>query len=502
MFEPLFEALNVILLPQNVIAMVLGTIGGIMFGAMPGLTGSTGISMLIPLTFGMNPLVAMAAMAGIHNGGSYGGAIPAILLRIPGTPGAIVTTFDGYPMSQQGHTARALKLAALSSAVGGMISALALMLLAPPLVEVALAFGPGEIFWLCFFGLSSIAVLLSDDPLKGLLAACFGVMVSLIGQDFANGYERYSFDFIELADGIPLLVIMVGMYALTPCWGMGEKAIKTGIGRENLNFSGTDKMADWPWRGILFGWLRSIPLGMVIGILPGVGGLAAGFIAYNAAKASAKDPDSFGKGNPVGVAIAESANNADNAAAMVPALTLGIPGSGAAALVLGGLMVHGLQPGTDLFQEAPNVVFGYMWAMFITSGLIIVFGGIIGTRIFANVLLIPQVVLMPLIVCVCVVGIYSFRNDVADAYIMFIFGFIGYAFHRLDFPIAPVILGLVLGDKAEFNFRTALKIGFGDWTVLFSSTISVILASLVFLVLIYPAIRAIRNRKQNNKDSS
>jgi putative tricarboxylic transport membrane protein len=201
---------------------------------------------------------------------------------------------------------------------------------------------------------------------------------------------------------------------------------------------------------------------------------------------SADDPDSFGKGNPVGVAIAESANNADNAAAMVPALTLGIPGSGVAALMLGGLLVHGLQPGPDLFQESSDVVFGYMWAMLITSALIIPFGGIIATRIFANILRVPQMVLMPLIIAVCTVGMYAFRNDVFDAVLMLIFGIVGYAFERLKVPIAPIILGLVLGDKAEFNFRTALKIGFGDWTYLLKNPISIGLASLTVLVLFYP----------------
>ena len=486
MFEPLIISFWVVMQPEVLLAMVLGLIGGIMFGAMPGLTASTGISLLIPLTFGMNPVIALAIMAGIHNGGSYGGSIPAILLRIPGVPGAIVTTFDGYPMAQQGSAARAVRIAAVSSAVGGMISALSLILLAPPLVEISLAFGPSEIFWLSVFGLASIGVFLADDTIKGLLGGCFGVMLSLIGVDTVTGFERFTFDILELSDGIPLLIMLVGMYALTPAWQMAERAKKDAISAKDLTFGQKDNYRDWPWTPIIRGWGRSIPLGIGIGILPGVGGLAAGLIAYNEAKRSADDPDSFGKGNPVGVAIAESANNADNAAAMVPALTLGIPGSGVAALMLGGLLVHGLQPGPDLFQEASDVVFGYMWAMLITSALIIPFGGIIATRVFANILRVPQMVLMPLIIAVCTVGMYAFRNDVFDAVLMLIFGIVGYAFERLKVPIAPIILGLVLGDKAEFNFRTALKIGFGDWTYLLKNPISIGLAALTVLVLLYP----------------
>jgi putative tricarboxylic transport membrane protein len=485
-FEPLWNSLWAVFQLDVIFAMALGLVGGIIFGAIPGLTASIGISLLIPLTFGMNPLVALAIMAGIHNGGSYGGAIPAILLRIPGAPGAIVTTFDGYPMAQQGFAARAVRIAAVSSAAGGMVSALSLMLLAPPLVAISLAFGPAEIFWLSMFGLASIGVFLADDMVKGLLAGCFGVMVSLIGVDSVTGFERFTFGSLELADGIPLLIMLVGMYALTPAWQMAERAIQKGASSEEFSLDHKDDYRDWPWSPIAKGWARSIPLGILVGILPGVGGLAAGLIAYNEAKRSADDPDSFGKGNPVGVAIAESANNADNAAAMVPALTLGIPGSGVAALMMGGLLVHGLQPGPDLFQEASDVVFGYMWAMLITSALIIPLGGVIATRVFAHILRVPQVMLMPLIIAVCSVGMFSFQNDLFDVVLMLCFGLIGYSFERLKFPVAPMILGLVLGEKAEFNLRTALKIGRGDYTVLVTHPISIVLASLTVLVLVYP----------------
>ena len=504
MFEPLFNTFWVVMQPEVLLAMTLGLIGGIFFGAMPGLTAATGISLLIPLSFGMNPVIALSIMAGIHNGASYGGAIPAILLRIPGVPGAIVTTFDGYPMAQQGLAARAVRIAAVSSAVGGMISALSLMLLAPPLVAISLAFGPAEIFWLCIFGLASIGVFLAEDTIKGLLSGGFGVMLSLIGLDRATGFERFTFDILELSDGIPLLIMLVGMYALTPAWQMAERAQKTGVSGNDKSFNQKDDFRDWPWKPIAKGWSRSIPLGILIGILPGVGGIAAGLIAYNEAKRAADDPDSFGKGNPVGVAIAESANNADNAAAMIPALTLGIPGSGVAALMLGGLLVHGLQPGPHLFQEASDVVYGYMWAMLITSALIIPFGGVIATKIFANILRVPQVMLMPLIIAICTVGIFSYRNDIFDAYLMLIFGLIGYAFERLKFPIAPLILGLVLGNKAEFNFRTTMKIGFGDWTILLQNPISIILAGLTVLVLVYPLWKNYRRgrKKQQNATAS
>ena len=318
MIEPFYNSLWVILEWQNILAMVVGVIGGIIFGAIPGLTATMGIALLIPLTFGMSPLMALGMMAGIHNGGSYGGAIPAVLLRIPGTPGAIATTFDGYPMAQQGLAERALKIACVSSAVGGMVSAVSLMILSPPLAEFALAFGPPEIFWISLFGLSSIAVLLGSDPIKGLMASCIGLVLGMVGLDHVTGYERFTFDTLELSAGLQLIVIMVGVYALPPAFQMAERAIMTGVKSKDLEFKGKSDMSNWPWAQIFPAWIRANVIGIIIGILPGVGGVVGAFIAYNETKRSSKDPESFGKGNPVGVAVAECANNADNAAAMIP----------------------------------------------------------------------------------------------------------------------------------------------------------------------------------------
>ncbi len=495
MFEPLYDAFFFIMQPSNLLGMLIGTIIGIIFGAIPGLTGGIAIVLIIPFTYGVSPLAALAVIAGLHNGSSYGGAVPAVLLGIPGHSGAICTTFDGHPMAQQGFALRALKIAAVSSAFGGVISALCLMFMAPPLAEVSLAFGPAEIFWLCVFGLSSIAVLISDDPIKGLLASCFGIIVSLVGIDAATGYARYNFGFIELTEKFHLAVIMVGMYAISMSWDMAQTGKTTDIDA-SLKAIKTkkDHMRDWPWRSIWGGWARSIPLGVLVGILPGVGGSVAGFIAYNEAKRASKDPDSFGKGNPVGVAIAESANNADNAAVMIPALTLGIPGSGVAALIMGGLMVHGLQPGPDLFLESPDIVFGFMWALLITSVMLFPVGGVIATRIFAKILNLPPTMLLIIITSFCFIGIYAIGNSMFNVYITLAFGFIGYAFRHLNFPIAPAVLGLVLGEKAEYNFNTAMNLGLGNPMALVDSTISIVIACLIALVLLRPLFGYARNK--------
>lgn len=493
--EQIFSALLATLQWPILLSMLLGLCAGIIVGAIPGLTASIGISLLIPLTFSMDPLFAFAMMAGIHNGGSYGGAIPAILLKIPGTPGAICTTLDGYPMAQQGRAPAALKIAAVSSAVGGTLSAIVLLLLAPPLAEITLAFGPPEIFWVNVFGLCSVAILLGDDPLKGLLAACFGLMIGMVGSDHVTGIERYTFDVLELHEGFPLLVVLVGMYALPPAWQMLEERATKGLDvSSSLKPDAGENM--FKWLSMTGVWLKSSVIGIVIGLLPGVGGAASGFVAYNEIRRTAKDPDSFGKGNPLGVASSEASNNADNGASMVPALTLGVPGSGVAALMLGALVIHGMQPGPELFTENATVVYGYIWAMLITSIAISIFGGIIATKIFANVLKVPPVQLMPLIVGLTFVGIFTFQNAMFNVYAMFAFGLIGYAMIRLKFPIPPVVIGLVLGDNAENAMRISLLISKGDPTIFVTRPISLILVILIALILSYPLFGAWRARRK------
>lgn len=493
MLEDILHAGLVILDWQPVLAMLSGVVIGILVGAVPGLTATMGIALVIPFTFSMDTLSALGLLAGIHNGASYGGAIPAILLRIPGSPGAITTTWDGYPMAKKGLAGDALRLAAISSAVGGMISALALITLAPPLANITLAFGPPEIFWVNMFGLASIAVLLGDDVLRGIMAACFGLLLGTVGLDGVTGNERFTFGVLPLISGLPLLIVMVGMYSLPPAWEMAERAIRTGLSKEDLTFRAAQRLVDLGRLMVI--WIRSSLIGIIIGILPGASGIGQ-FIAYNETVRASRDPDSFGKGNPEGVATAESVNNADNAAAMIPALTLGIPGSGIAALMLGALLIHGLQPGSELFRNSPDVVYGYTLQMFLTSAVLLFVGGQIATRIFAQVLRMPQVLLMPMVVCMTVAGAYVYQNSYFDVYEMLAFGFIGLAMERLRFPMACVIVGLVLGAKAEFNLRISLRLSNGDWAVFFHSTISQIAIALTAIVIAYPIIRYIRDRRK------
>ncbi|MFY0735148.1 tripartite tricarboxylate transporter permease [Aurantimonas sp. NFXS3] len=475
--------------------MVAGVVLGIAIGALPGLSATMGIAVLIPLTFGLDPLVGLGMMAGIYNGAMYGGAIPAVLLRIPGTPASIVTTFDGYPMAQKGEAGRALQIAVVSSAIGGMVSAVVLMTLAPPLARVTLAFGPAEYFWVGIFGLSAIAVFVGKNPIKGVLSACIGLLIGCIGIDTITGAQRFTFGNINLYDGFNIVVLLTGLYAIPPAIAMAEEAVKTGISRDKLRVKSSHGMFD-DWRRLWKTWTRSSIIGVIVGLLPGAGGNIAAFLSYNEAKRASKTPDEFGEGSPEGVAAGECGNNADNSAALVPALTLGVPGSSVAAVILGGLLIHGLRPGPALFRDYPDVVYGFMIQMFVTSALLMFIGGIIGTRVFIHVLRLPRVLLVPLIAGLTAVGVYSINNSMFDLYMMLGFGLLGYAMERLDFPLAPAVLGLILGPMAEENMRLALLISQNDWLVFVTRPISVTIAVLTLLVLAFPIIRDMLARRR------
>jgi putative tricarboxylic transport membrane protein len=492
MFEQFLDAAVALFTLGNLLAMLVGTVAGIIIGALPGLTVTVGIAILIPLTFGIEPLIALGLIAGIFNGSSYGNAIPAILLNIPGTPAAIATTFDGYPMAQSGRTALALRVACYSSALGGAVSALCLMLLAPPLALITLAFGPAEYFWVAVLGLASIAILIGDDPLKGLISACLGLFISTIGMDRVTGQMRYTFGYWELVDGLSVVVVLTGLFAVSRVLLMAEEAKTTGIRASDLSVVGS--RVDWPtFLSLLPTWLRSSIIGIVVGILPGVGGNVAALLSYNSAKQAAQDKETFGKGNPKGVAAAECGNSADNGSSLIPTLTLGVPGNAIAALILGALLVHGLQPGPALFRDNPDIVYGFMIQMFLTAIVLLALGGLVATRIFAQVLRLPGILLVPMIVGLTVIGIYTTTYKLFELYIALGFGLLGYFMASFRFPLAPLVLGLILGGMAEMNLRMALRISRGDWTFLFQNRISQILIVLIVITFAVPAIRNIRS---------
>lgn len=491
------QALQAVLQPGPLAAMVASTMFGVVIGALPGLNPVMAIALLLPLTYSLDPLIALAMVAGIYNGSMYGGAIPAILLRIPGTPASVATTFDGFPMAQQGHSAKALKIASWSSAFGGIASALALMTIGPLLARGTLAFGPAEYFWIAMFGMISVGILVGSDPIKGLLAALLGLFLGTVGIDGISGQARFTFDQAWLLGGLDLIVVLVGLYALPPILQLAEKRDLLGLRASELTLK-PEPFAEGEVRGLIPTWLRSSAIGIFVGILPGAGGNIAAFLSYNAARKASPAPNSFGKGNPQGVAAAECGNNADNAASMIPALSLGIPGNVVAALVLSALVIHGLQPGPRLFHDNPVLVGGFMFEMLITSVLIVVVGGATATRGLAQIQRLPGVLLVPSILVLMCVGVYVINGRPIDLWIMLAAGVIGYLLEKVEVPLAPIILGLILGPMAEESVRRALLISRGDWTELFTRPLSALLVAATLAVILWPLVKFYRARFRGN----
>jgi putative tricarboxylic transport membrane protein len=482
MIDALLHALPVVLAPSNLFAVILGTIAGLVVGALPGLSVVTGLAVLIPLTFGMNPIFALGMMAGMYNGGSYGGAITAILIRVPGTPASVATVLDGYEMTKQGKAAYALQVAVVSGVIGSVLSALSLIAFAPPLVSLSLMFGPAEYFWVAILGLATVASLLGDDLLKGLIAAVIGLLIGTVGTDIATGVERYTLGMLEFEDGLNIVVLLTALFAIPPVIQMIETARRTGMSKELLALRKQGSVFA-EWRRYVPVWLRSSFIGIVIGILPGAGGSMSCYLAYNDAKRRSKDPESFGKGNPEGVAASECGNGADNAASLIPALSLGIPGSGVAAVILGGLLVHGMRPGPQLFADHPDVVYGFMLQMLLSAFLLAIIGGLTATRVFGQVLRLPDVILAPIILLFVTIGIYAVNNSLFDLGLMVVIGAVAYVMERLEYPSAPVILGVILGPIAESQLSLALTISRGNVAALVSSPVSIITLGLTVFML-------------------
>ena len=441
-------------------ATVGGVVGGVLIGVLPGLTSTMGIALLIPITFTMPPAVGLAMLGGIYLASTYSGAISAILLNIPGTPAAVATLLDGYPMTKKGQSTRALALATFGSCVGGLISTVALLFIAPLLAEFSLRFGSPEYFLLAVFGITVISSLSGKDVEKGLIAGVIGLLLSTIGNHPLTGYMRFTFGIPALFDGIPLVVSLIGLYSIPEVIDMLVQRITKG--RNRLDTDNTNPFKFLPEVvSQKLNLIRSSIIGIIVGIIPGVGCSIGGFMAYDAAKRSSKTPEKFGQGSNEGILASETANNAVTGGTLIPLLTLGVPGNPVTAVLLGGIMIHGLRPGAELFTANADIAYSFIMSLFL-SNLLFVPVGLFMAKYCVRLIQIPRSILAPSIMALAVVGSYAIRGSVDDIWIMLFVGLCGFVMHFFDIPRAPMVLGLVLGTMAEGELSRSLSLVHGD----------------------------------------
>ncbi|GIR80179.1 MAG: hypothetical protein CM15mP81_16890 [Alphaproteobacteria bacterium] len=483
--------------------IIFGTFLGIVFGSMPGLTATMGLALLVPFTFGMEPAAGLIMLAGIYVGAMYADAIPAILINTPGTPAAIATTFDGFPLAQKGKAQQALVTAAFASFVGSVIANIVLATLAEPLAELSLKFGPPEYFWLGIFGLTIISVLSSGSLLKGYLTGFIGLILSAVGMASLSGDARLTFGFPELQSGISLAGALIGFFCL-------PEILSTIIGKGQDNYTG-EKIR--PSLKILFATIfdllkmpflliRSALIGLIVGIAPGAGGNIASMVSYSEATRWDKNPEEFGKGTIRGVAASEAANSAMAPGSLIPLLTLGIPGSPPAAIILGALMLHGMQPGVDLFATYGGITYTFMMGLFVAAFAILIFGSL-GSFLFSLLINIPAKSLAPVILLMTVLGSYAIRNNLLDVWVMLIFGGIGFFLNKLSYHPAPLVLGFILGPYIEEGLVQSTMIGGAKGGVVFymiSSPISIVLIGLCVITALWPILFRRRVLENQNKE--
>jgi len=487
-FETIFH-LNIL------IYIAAGTLLGIVFGALPGLTATMAVALIIPITFELSPIQGMAMLMGAYCGGISGGSISATLLKIPGTPAAICTTFDAYPMSRKGKAGLALSTAIISSFIGGILSFILLMILAPILSELALKFGPTEYFALAILGLTVIASISAGSILKGLISGLIGVLFSFVGTDPLTGMSRFTFGIPYLLGGIKLLPALIGLFGVSQVF-LDAEIVKSEV--KHLDKKGLKlevlKIGQFikKWRIIM----SSAIIGTFVGILPGAGCSIASFLSYKQAKTISKTPDDFGKGCIDGIIASETSNNAVTGGATIPLLTLGIPGDATTAVMIGGLMLHGLRPGPLLFIETPNIAYGIIMSLLFANIFMLIFQ-FFGIQIFANVLKVPRYLLLPVILVLCAVGSYGIGATLFDIKITLLFGIIGYIFLKLNYGVAPMVLGLILGKIAEPNARMAYKLYNGNLAIFVDRPVTLILLILSLALLLLPSISIIHRSRGN-----
>ena len=485
----IMTVLGNVLAPMSLLWMNIGLAAGIIIGALPGLTGTMGIALLLPLTYGMSSIHGMMLLLGVYCGGIYGGSITAILINTPGTPASAATSLDGYPMAQQGHAKRALHDALAASMIGGLISCIILLTCAPMVAKFALNFGAREYFALSLFGLTIIASVGGKSVLKGLLMGFAGLLLGCVGIDSLEGVSRFTFGNNYLTGGFNIIPVLIGLFAITEIMTKSRdinKAVGTTVAVEEEKVSFADVLR---YKIVL---LKSSVIGAFIGAVPGTGAAIASFLAYNEAHRTSKHPEEYGMGSEEGLVACESSNNAVTGATMIPLLTLGIPGDTNTAVLLGALTMQGIQPGPMLFTKQANWVYSIMIGMMLVN-LFMYLQGRLFVKGFSNITKISTKILVVL----CVIGAYAIKYNTFNAAAMVVIGVIGYLLKKLDFPLTPMVIGLVLGNLCESNMRRALLLSRGNWLTFFQSPIACVFLALAVFMLFFPMIRdALANKKK------
>lgn len=489
-------------------ATAAGSIVGLVFGAIPGLTFSMALALMMPFTFGMEPVPAMAMLFAVYTGGMTGGAVSAVLLGIPGTPSAAATIFDGHQLARRGEASLALGASVVASAFGGLFSLIVMMLLVGQVASLAIRFGPAEIFALVLFGLSTICGLAERSLLRGLIAGVLGLMLMTVGLDEIDGVGRLTFGTVQLQQGINMLVAMIGLFAVPQVITafIERRATEARSHGDHDNVRGSaapglgEIRVEFPWRRLRGYWwlmVRSSGIGTIVGAIPGTGGPIAAFLAYDHARRFSARPEDYGKGELGGVVAPEAANNAVMGGALIPMLSLGIPGDPATAVILGGLLVHGLQPGPLLIQSNLDTIYA-LYITIIASWVIILLVQLWGIRVFVRVLRVPPHLLGVCILVLCAIGSYAIRNAIFDVYLMAVIGLLGYVLQRLRIPLAPVVLGLVLGPTLEQQYRTALILSEGSHRIFLESPFAVVFFALTAAIVGWQAWSSLRGSGTGN----
>jgi len=480
--EPLIAGLLALMDPQLLVLLFAATLAGVIIGSLPGLNATTGAALLLPFTITMEPIPAIAILTTIYCAATFAGAITAILINTPGTSASATTCLDGYPMAQRGEAGRALGMATVSSTIGGIISVICLMLAAPLLARMAYNFAPPEYFALTVFGISMLATIGDGTPLKNIIAGCVGILLATVGKDLLTTVERFTFGFNELSEGIGFVPVMIGIFGISELLVQAERL---SVERRQILLKAIKLPSRADYRKVWKTILRSSGIGTFIGILPAEGATVASMIGYNEARRWSKTPEEFGKGAIEGIAGSEAANNSATGGAMVPTLALGIPGSPTAAVILAGLMVHGLQPGPTMFTEQAEFAYAIFWSMLLVN-ITFIFVGLFGAKLFARVTFVPVQILWPIVFTFSIVGAYALDQSMLDVYIAIGSGVIGYFMRRFGYSVVPLAIGLILGGMLEKRLGQSLIMLDDQWWLMFTRPLTLLFFVLTVLALFGP----------------